>query len=214
MKLLIRISLVLILLFAFAVATNYLTLPTSNTPATHFDAIIVLGNPANPDGSPAPEMRERVLEGIREYRCGIAPRLIMTGAAAHNQYTEARIMADFARGQGVPAGNLILEPRALNTIQNIFYSAEIMRARGWRSAEVVSSPSHLPRASLILTTFDRTHPELALSWRTNAAPWPPEYSLPHKLLLYSAEAMYCLKLRLLGFPDSPFLPHPKLISLR
>ncbi len=61
------------------------TLPLSDTDATHFDTLIVLGYPAFPDGTPRPEMRERVLEGVREYRAGVAPRIIMTGGSAHNQ---------------------------------------------------------------------------------------------------------------------------------
>ena len=42
------------------------SIPTHNTNITHFDAIIVLGTPANADGTPSPEQRERTLEGIRE----------------------------------------------------------------------------------------------------------------------------------------------------
>ncbi len=197
---------VLAALCGLVVYGSYVTLPTQNTAATHFDTIIVLGTPAKLDGTPSPEQRERVLEGVREYRAGVAPRLILTGAAAHNQFVEAHVMAHLAQSQGVPALALIEEPQALDTIQNIYYSAQIMHAHGWSSAEVVSSPSHLPRTALILTTFNRRQPALALNWRTHPARWPPEYSFLERDTHYAVEASRCFYLRLFGFPTSRFLP--------
>lgn len=211
MKLLRRSLLVLVLLavaFALVVCINYVTIPASNTAATHFDTIIVLGTPANPDGTPSPEQRARVLEGIREYRTGVAPRLIMTGGPAHNQFVEAHVMALFAESQGVAASGIVEEGHAQNTIQNIFYSAQIMHAHGWSSAEVVSSGYHLPRTALILATFDRRQPALAFAWRTHPAPRAPEYSILRQSLVYYREAHSCLYLRISGFPNSRFLPTP------
>ena len=66
----------------------YRTVPTENTPVTTFNAIIVLGTPANPDGTPSPEQSERTLEGVREFRAGVAPHLIFTGGPAHNRFVE------------------------------------------------------------------------------------------------------------------------------
>ena len=187
-------------------AGNFVTLPTHNTTQTHFDTIIVLGTPTNTDGTPSPEQRERVLEGIREYKAGVAPHLIMTGGPAHNHFVEAHTMAQLAATQGVPASDILEEPQALNTIQNIYYSAQLMHQHNWSSAEVVSSPNHLGRTSLILNTFNTAQPALSIDWHTHPAPWPHEYSLPHELLLDSVEALRCLQLRIQGFPPSKFLP--------
>jgi uncharacterized SAM-binding protein YcdF (DUF218 family) len=137
--------------------------PTSNTSLTRFDAIIVLGTPADRDGNPTPTQLNRVTEGVREYERGIAPRLIMTGGAAHNSFVEARVMARTAHAQGIPESAIFIEPQARDTIQNACYSARIMSTHGWRSAEVVSSASHLPRAGYIFN-------EMPLLWRTHAAP--------------------------------------------
>ncbi len=185
---------------------SYVTLPRHNTAATHFDSILVLGTPSKLDGSPSPEQRERVLEGIREYRRGVAPRIVMTGGPAHNHFVEAHTMAQFAIAQGVPASDVLEEPQAQNTVQNIFYSAQILHRHGWSSAEVVSSPHHLGRAALILLAFNQRQPSLSLDWSTHAAPWPPEYGVHYKLIFYSVEAWRCLELRLRGFPPSRFLP--------
>jgi uncharacterized SAM-binding protein YcdF (DUF218 family) len=196
---------VLIFTLALILAGNYLTLPTHNTAATHFDTLIVLGYPATRDGTPSPEQRERVLEGVREYKAGVASHIIMTGTAAHNQYVEAQVMSQLARAQGVPASDIIEEPQAQNTIQNIFYSAQIMHLHHWESAEVISSPYHLGRTALILNAINTKQPALSIDWRTHAAPWPPEYGLHRKLILYTREAWSCLSLRIHGFPPSKFL---------
>jgi uncharacterized SAM-binding protein YcdF (DUF218 family) len=144
-------------------AVARLLAPASNTSLTRFDAIIVLGTPADHDGNPSPEMLARVTEGVHEYERGVAPRLILSGAAAHNQFVEARVMAATAHAQGIPESAIFMEPQAMNTIQNACYSARIMKAHGWRSAEVVSSAYHLPRAGMIFS-------QLPLEWRTRAAP--------------------------------------------
>jgi uncharacterized SAM-binding protein YcdF (DUF218 family) len=137
--------------------------PTSNTGLSRFDAIIVLGTRADSDGNPTPDQLARVTEGVREYERDVAPRLIMTGGAAHNRFVEAQVMARTAEAQGIPASAIFVEPKARDTIQNACYAVRIMKEHGWSSAEVVSSAGHLPRAALI---FNR----LPLRWRTHAAP--------------------------------------------
>jgi len=149
----------------WAVAARSLA-PLSNTSRESFDAIIVLGTPADSDGNPTPEMLDRVTEGVHEYERGIARHLIVTGSAAHNRFVEADVMARVAEAQGVPASVIVEEPQALDTIQNACFSARIMRSHGWHSAEVVSGPSHLQRAAMI---FSRLALE-KLEWRMHAAP--------------------------------------------
>jgi uncharacterized SAM-binding protein YcdF (DUF218 family) len=168
-RLILSTILLILCLLAWGVLARLLA-PTSNTSLTRFDAIIVLGTPADSDGNPSPEMLARVTEGVREYERGIAPRLILTGAAAHNQFVEARVMAATAHAQGIPNSAIFEEPQALDTIQNACYAARIMKAHDWRSAEVVSSASHLPRAAIIFS-------EYPLEWRTHAAlPLEPQYA--------------------------------------
>jgi len=202
----------IILTIALFMAGVYLTIPTHNTAATHFDTLIVLGYPANPDGTPSPEQRERVLEAVREYKADVAPYIIMSGAAAHNQYIEADVMAQLAREQGVPASAILEDVQAQNTIQNIYYSARIMHQYGWSSAEIISSPSHLPRAALIVNTFNVDQPSLYINWRTHAAHWPAQYSIFREAILYIGEARNCLILRFNGFPPSHFLPRDRAIN--
>ena len=137
--------------------------PVANTSLTRFDAIIVLGSPADSDGNPSPVQLWRVTEGVHEYERGVAPHMILTGGAVANRFAEARVMARTAEAQGIPESAIYVEPEARNTIENACYAMRIMKARGWRSAEVVTSDWHLERAGLILS-------RLPIEWRTHAAP--------------------------------------------
>lgn len=149
-------------LVSWAAIARY-TAPVSNTSLTRFDAIIVLGSPADPDGNPSPLQLSRVTEAVREYERGVAPRLIVTGGTNSHNHIEAEVMARTAMAQGIPASAVFVENRALDTIHNACYSVRIMKSHGWRSAEIVSTASHLPRAALIFE-------DLPIEWRVHAAP--------------------------------------------
>jgi uncharacterized SAM-binding protein YcdF (DUF218 family) len=148
--------------FAWAALARMLA-PAANTSQNQFDVLIVLGYPADDDGNPSPTQQARVAEAVHEYERGAAPRMIITGGAVDSKYVEAEVMARTAKAQGIPAGAIIEETQARNTIENACDSLRIMRSHGWQSAEVVTSPSHAPRAAMI---FDR----LPLKWRMQAAP--------------------------------------------
>lgn len=194
-RILLAILVIAVLGFGAAVVT-YETIPRGNTEQSRFDAIIVLGYPANADGTPSPIQRARVLEGVREYRAGVSPRLIITGGAAHNTQIEAAVMARFAEKQGVPESAVIIEPQAHDTIQNAFYSVRIMQAHGWHSAEVVSSPSHLARASLIFSHFP-------IRYRTQASK-PGRFW--YECVVHLHEMRVTDRIRLFGFKPTPYLP--------
>jgi uncharacterized SAM-binding protein YcdF (DUF218 family) len=198
---LIRIFSILLATAVACVAIIYFSIPMADTQLTQFDVILVLGNPARTDGSIGPVARSRVLEGIRQYRAGVAPRLVMTGGAVANKFVEAQVMLQFAESQGVPASALLAESQSRNTIQNAYYSYKIMQAHDWTSALVVSSPTHLRRASLIFSHYP-------LAWRMDAAPWPPEIPLWRQLYYWMSEAGYTSYGRVFGFPNArQYLPN-------
>jgi uncharacterized SAM-binding protein YcdF (DUF218 family) len=183
------------------VAILYFSIPMSDTQQQKFDVILVLGNPAKEDGSIAPLARSRVMEAIRQYQAGVAPRLLLTGGAVKNRFVEAQVMQQFALSQGVPAEAVFAEGQARNTIQNAFYSYKIMQAHGWSSALVVSSPSHLRRASLIFSHYP-------LAWQMHAAPWPADLPLWKLVWFWCSETGYTSYGRLFGFPNAgKYLPH-------
>ncbi len=142
--------------------------PLGNTSRSTFDAIVVLGNPADNDGNPTPTQLSRVTEAVREYERGVAPRIILSGGAVKNRFVEARVMARTAEAQGIPAAAIFQDPTARSTVQNTCHAFALMRSHGWQSAEVISSGYHLKRAGLMLS-------RLPIAWRVRAAaPLEPE----------------------------------------
>lgn len=176
-----------------SLAIIYFSIPMGNTEQSSFDVILVLGTPMREDGTISPLARARVLEAVRQYRAKAAPHILMSGGAAHNSFSEARGMADFAQAQGVPAAALFIEDQSRNTIENAHFSYRVMQARGWESVLVVSSASHLRRAALIL----RYYP---VAWKMQAAPWPREVSGWLRLWIWSREVVYTSYVRIFGFP--------------
>jgi uncharacterized SAM-binding protein YcdF (DUF218 family) len=198
-----RLGILKAVVLAGVVVGNYRAIPSANTKLTHFDTLIVLGTPCTAEGEPSLEQRERVLEGVREFRAGVAKHMIVTGGAAHNDFVEADCMKRLAVEQGVPADAVIEEKRAQDTIQNIWFSKQIMDAQGWRSAEVVSSPSHLPRTALILEHYKGAN---GFAWKTHAAPWPLEFTRAQIVQHYAGEMKGCWRLTHQGFPKNRWLP--------
>jgi uncharacterized SAM-binding protein YcdF (DUF218 family) len=179
----------------------YFSIPIQDTQQAQFDVILVLGNPAKDDGSIGPEAKSRVLEGIHQYRAGVAPRILLTGGAVKNDFVEAQVMMQFARSQGVPASALFAEGRSRNTIQSAFYAYQLMQAHDWTSALVITSPTHIRRASLIFSHYP-------LAWRMDSAPWPPDFPLWKWLWFWTSEIGYTSYGRIFGFPNAgQYLPH-------
>ncbi|MFQ5774081.1 MAG: YdcF family protein [Kiloniellaceae bacterium] len=105
-----------------------------------FDVIVVLGGPDT-------ALRRRIAHGVRLFDEGRADRILLTGRG-RRAAVEAEVMRDRALAAGVPNDRIVLEAESLSTLENAAFSARIMRARGWRSALVVTDFLHVPRALL------------------------------------------------------------------
>jgi uncharacterized SAM-binding protein YcdF (DUF218 family) len=186
-----------LLLGSAMVAVLYLTVPKGNEGTGPVDALLVLGTPAGLHGEINPMQVWRVDEAVREYRRGVAPRILFAGGAAANKYVEADVMAGLAEQQGVPASAILRERRSHTTLENIFNSAEILRAHGWNSVEVVSSRQHLPRAAVLLE-------KTGLQWRVHAAP-TPGWPRGQVASAWVEEAVGTAALRVFGRRSEPVL---------
>src|ERR1051326_623328 len=92
---LVIVLVLLCLLYPATVLGLYFFTSDHNADLNTVDTLMVLGTPTLPDGSPSPEQRERVMEGVREYQKGASRHIIMTGGPAHNHFVEAHTMAVF-----------------------------------------------------------------------------------------------------------------------
>lgn len=125
----------------------------SPCPVDAYDVAIILGAALRDDGSPSPAMARRVGHGVELLRTGRAGALLMTGGPTNSTMPEARVMRDLALAAGVPATQVHVEERALNTIQNALFTAPLVHANGWRRLLVVTDSFHRPRTAYIFRRF-------------------------------------------------------------
>lgn len=91
------------------------------------EAIIVLGYPSRPDGSPHPLQRWRARIALRSADPAAASTTyICTGAGKADGPSEARVLAGLLRDLGVPADRIVLEEQARTTWENLEYCAPLL----------------------------------------------------------------------------------------
>ncbi len=141
--LILAVSLILVMVFwkhdlLLQTMGNYLVVDQKPVPA---DVIIVLSGGSG-----------RLEQGVRLYNEGYAPKIILSGDWHH--YLEQRAIS-----RGVPSTDLLDDENATTTFGNAYYSAQIMRTNGFKSAIVVTSAYHTRRSSIIFGHFFQ-------DWRT------------------------------------------------
>lgn len=124
----------------------------ASTPAA--DVIIVLGGSTGPALPPrqAPELNEhadRLMHAADLYKAGKAPVVLVSGGNWLDPSVgsaEANDMADVLGRFGVPVSAMLLETASVDTRQNAVLSVDLMRQRHFRTALLVTSAVHMPRA--------------------------------------------------------------------
>ncbi|HLT99399.1 MAG TPA: YdcF family protein [Burkholderiaceae bacterium] len=88
----------------------------------------------------------RVDTAAELYHADRAPIIIVSGAALEGSVSEAQIMANALRQQGVPAEAIVQESESLTTYENAVYTARILKERNIDRILLVTSALHMPRA--------------------------------------------------------------------
>jgi len=99
------------------------------------------------------------------YHAGFGQLLVCTGAIAHQgdllatpwDRTEAEMYADVIRQRRVPADRVLIEPRAMNTAENLRFSRQLLEERNPRPKNVI----------LAVKPFMQRR-----TWATMAVEWP------------------------------------------
>ncbi|MBP7687874.1 MAG: YdcF family protein [Thermoflexales bacterium] len=117
------------------------------------DVIIVLGAQVTGDGQPGTSLARRAAHAASLYQQGYADFVLCSGGVGDNPPSEARAACGRVMELGVPPEAIVYEENASSTEENAAFSAQIMRARGWRSAILATDGFHLFRAAWM---FQRT----------------------------------------------------------
>jgi uncharacterized SAM-binding protein YcdF (DUF218 family) len=120
-----------------------LTMMAAQGPAQPAEVILVHGCPARDDGSPSTCNMRRTRAAFEAWRGGLAPRVLFTGGAVANEWSESLVMANYARSLGMPDDAIFVEAESHHTVTNLSVGKGIMRRHGWRTAIQVSEAMHL-----------------------------------------------------------------------
>jgi uncharacterized SAM-binding protein YcdF (DUF218 family) len=117
----------------------------------------------------------RVIAAVDLWKRGYAPTIVFSGAALDPEsVSSAELMKRQAVAAGVPEDRILVEPRAVTTEENAARVADLMSARGFGSAILVTSPYHQRRAAL---HFAREFQRYGLTFRNHPASdpeWDPD----------------------------------------
>ncbi|RIH88215.1 YdcF family protein [Calidithermus roseus] len=135
---------------AYLAALGYVVLNMNRSTLQQADVALVLGSRVYRGGQLNPCLVKRVEEGVEVVWQGWARWLVVSGGVdPEDGAIEAEAMASMAARLGLPEERVVLEPKARSTYQNLRFTRQIMKERGWNTVVIVSEPFHLPRAALM-----------------------------------------------------------------
>lgn len=104
-----------------------------------YDLIVVPGVPFE-NGQWSTTMKGRVYWSKYLFDQGIAKNIMFSGAAVYSPYTEAVIMALYAKEIGIPEEHIFTETRAEHSTENLYYSYRKARQLGFENIALASDP--------------------------------------------------------------------------
>lgn len=118
----------------------------SQTAGQGVDCIIVLGAGLLPDKTPNLMLKDRLDQGIRLYKNGAAPKLLLSGDNGKTGYDEVNAMKKYALLNDVPACDIFLDHAGFSTYDSMYRAKEVFQAE---KIIVVTQKYHLYRAVYI-----------------------------------------------------------------
>lgn len=125
--------------------------------AERFDAIIILGGGRTNDGNLTTLSRQRLDEGLKLYKEGVALKIFALGGyySTYNpnsiafDISGAKIRSDYLIARGANPNDVVLVEDGRDTIYEAFASREKAKELGLKRLLVVTSDKHLERAIYI-----------------------------------------------------------------
>jgi uncharacterized SAM-binding protein YcdF (DUF218 family) len=109
------------------------------------DAIVVLGA-AQYNGRPSPVLKARLDHAFELYDKGMAHAIITTGSYGPDlNFSEAEVGRKYLVQRGVSVADIVTEQGSGTTHDSIQAASALLKAKGWKSAVVVSDGFHLFR---------------------------------------------------------------------
>lgn len=124
------------------------SLPLTSKPKKS-DAILILGCRLRGE-KPSVFLTERTKRGAKLFKEGYGEYIIVSGGKGTNEdISEAEGMRRILINEGIDEHKIILEDSSKNTAENLKFSSQIIREKGFKDVIIVSNDFHLKRASIL-----------------------------------------------------------------
>ncbi|MBQ6552567.1 MAG: YdcF family protein [Clostridia bacterium] len=110
-----------------------------------FDCILVLGAGVTGE-EPSSVLHDRITAAVVLYEKGAAPKLLMSGDHARDNYDEVNVMKSKAVSLGVLSSDVFMDHAGLSTYDSVYRAREIFKAK---KIIIVTQKYHLYRALYI-----------------------------------------------------------------
>ncbi len=115
---------------------------------TKADAIVVFAGGVGETGSPGKSTIERARYSVDLFNNGYSDTIIYSSGYRY-KHTDASNMKQFALSLGILEENIILEQNANSAYENVKYTTDILRKKGYDKILLISSSYNMRRASLV-----------------------------------------------------------------
>jgi uncharacterized SAM-binding protein YcdF (DUF218 family) len=114
------------------------------------------------------DTRARTDKALILYKLGYINKILCTGGVFQNgqQFPIAELMKDYLIVKGVPKGDILIETKSVETVENIKFSFSLLKKRNFfknlRNAEqlrlvLISEPNHLRRIEIVAHAYLGKH---------------------------------------------------------
>lgn len=120
--------------------------PDEQLKALKADCVIILGAGVYKDNKPSPMLKDRLDEGERLYKAGIASKILVTGDHGQSHYDEVNVMKKYLINAGVPSKDIFMDHAGFTTYDSMYRARDVF---GVKKAIVVTQEYHMYRALYI-----------------------------------------------------------------
>ena len=153
------------------------------------EIMLILGCQVHPWG-PSVLLKDRLDEALSYLNEHHDVTIIVSGGQGPDEHdSEAAVMRDYLVQAGIDAQRILVEDQSHNTLQNLTYSAQLMKTQGLKPEQgvlIVSNGFHLTRARMLWERVTGAGEQLS----TLAA---PSSHLPSRIWMYIREPLALLK---------------------
>ena len=126
---------------------------TVNSCADSDETLVILGNPANKDGTPSSILKSRLDAALYYFREHSVRNIIVTGRANYNEFEESEVQKQYLINHGIPQNIIIKENKSTSTPDNALYTYRIAKELDLKNIVVITSHYHKKRSQYIFNHY-------------------------------------------------------------